>query len=136
MKSTNGPKLLSMKFFSAEATRFLFFGALNTAIGYALYLGLLIWLSYSAAYSLAYVMGIVISYALNTWFVFRAPWRWRRLMTYPIVYVAQYLLGMALMLLLVEGIGVDPVWAPLFVVALTVPVTFLLSRQVIKGAST
>lgn len=108
-------------------------GLVNTALGYLMYLAMLLAAPYLVAYSLSYVLGIVVSYALNTWFVFRRPWDWHRLLAYPFVYLAQYLLGASCLALLVETFGMARELAPLAVVILTLPLTFLLSRLIIKG---
>ncbi|MDQ3523958.1 MAG: GtrA family protein [Chloroflexota bacterium] len=122
-----------MKSFSAEALRFLLVGAFNTAATYLLYLAALQVMPYRLAYTGAYAAGIVLSYALNTWFVFRAPWSWKRLMAYPLVYLLQYGLGLLFLSLLVERGWVSQELAPLAVVVITLPLTFLATRYLIKG---
>ncbi len=122
-----------MKSFSAEALRFLLVGAFNAAATYVLYLAALQLMPYRLAYTGAYAAGIVLSYALNTWFVFRAPWSWKRLMAYPLVYLLQYGLGLLCLSLLVERGWVSQELAPLAVVVITLPLTFLATRYLIKG---
>lgn len=124
-----------MKSFSAEGARFLVVGAINTGLGYLIYLAALVLFSYPIAYTISYLIGVVISYGLNTWFVFRARWSWRRLAAYPLVYALQFALGLGLLFVLVEVFGLSAAVAPLLVVAATIPVTFFASRLVIKGRS-
>jgi len=124
-----------MKSFSGEAVRFLIAGAANTAATYIIYLLALQIVPYRIAYTIAYALGIVLAYALNTRFVFRTPWRWKTLLAYPMVYLLQYGLGVACLSLLVERQWVSPELAPLLVVAITLPVTFVASRLLIKGKS-
>ena len=116
-----------------EVIRFLITGATNTALGYLIYLAFLLVLPYTAAYSISYVIGIFVSYALNTAFVFKERWSWKRFAAFPLVYVVQYLLGLALLALLVEKAGVPKTLAPLVIVIIILPVTFFLSRFVIRG---
>lgn len=125
-------KPLLMKFLDYEAPRFLVVGALNTGAGYLIYLGALQVVPYKSAYSISYVFGILASYFLNTRFVFREPWSWRKLASFPAVYVVQYFLGLGFLAILVGYLGVWEVIAPLLVVIATLPVTFVLSRYVIK----
>lgn len=122
-----------MRLLNTEATRFLLVGGINTVVGYVLYLVALQVLSYRLAYTAAFVVGVVLSYALNTYFVFQMPWSWRRLMAFPMVYALQYVVGLVALAFLVERMGVPVVFAPLLVVIMTIPVTFLASRIVIKG---
>src|SRR5438128_272917 len=86
----------------ARSFRFIVIGLVNLVLTYALYLARGLFLSYPAAYTISYACGILISYLLNSRFVFKSPIRISKAAQYPIVYLAQYLLGMALLYLLVE----------------------------------
>lgn len=122
-----------MKSFNGEALRFLLAGAFNTAATYGIYLLALQVAPYRVAYTGAYAIGIVLGYAVNTVFVFRAPWSWKRMLAYPLVYVLQYGVGLLCLTLLVERGWVSDEIAPLLVVVITLPLTFLASRYLIKG---
>lgn len=111
--------------------RFIVSGAINTGLTYALYLMLLPLLGYLAAYSMAYVIGILLSYWLNSAFVFRQPMSWRGLVRFPIVYIVQYLCTAMLLWLFVDRIGVSERVALLGAIAVTVPVTFVAARLAI-----
>ncbi len=115
-----------------EFFRFLLVGATNTALGYVLYLLLLDLCGYLYAYSISYCIGIVVSYILNARFVFKQPLSMRRFMQFPVVYVIQYSLGVAILWLLIGQAGMSPELAMLGVVAATIPVTFLASRFILK----
>lgn len=122
-----------MRFFEREAIRFLLAGGANTVVTYLIYLLLLHVLPYRVAYSATFVLGIVLGYTLNTRYVFRATWQWKRLAAYPLVYVVQYLLGVLLLTMLVErGLANEQV-APLVVVVLSLPIVFITSRLIIKA---
>lgn len=113
--------------------RFVFAGAANTGVTYLLYLALLVWIRYEIAYAMAYVIGIGISYVVNSIFVFRQPLAWRAAVAFPLVYVVQLVLGSALLKVLVDGMHVAEQYAPLLVVALMLPVTYFVSRRVVVG---
>ncbi|MFO1305809.1 MAG: GtrA family protein [Burkholderiales bacterium] len=114
--------------------RFLLAGVFNTALTYAIYVLLLRFVPYAVAFTLAYVMGILVSYALNARFVFRRQASWKSFVRFPFVYVAQYLAGLLLVSLLVEWLSV-PAWlAPVAALAVTIPLTYVLSRAVFSGA--
>jgi putative flippase GtrA len=112
--------------------RFVIVGILNTVVGYGSYLLILNWFSYEVAYGMGYVLGIAVSYVLNALFVFREPLRPRSAIFYPFVYFVQFLLGLVLLRLLIELLFVSPRLAPMLVIVLTMPVTFLLSRIIIR----
>lgn len=117
--------------FSPEFGRFLASGAAQTVASYLLYLALLAFTHYQVAYTLSFAAGIVMAYALNTYYVFRTPWSWKSFLQFPSVYVVQYLTGIALMWLLVDRLGVDDRIAPWLIVVAQIPLTFLLSRRII-----
>lgn len=122
-----------MKFFDTEFKRFLGAGAFNTVAGYAMYLAFHLVLDYRLAYTASYVIGIALSYWINTTFVFRSTWSWTRLAAFPGVYVLQYILGLLLIWLFVNHLEMSEKIAPLLAVPVTVPLTFLASRFIIKG---
>jgi|SRR5688572_20095478 len=122
-----------MRSFKGEALRFVGAGVLNTGAGYLIYLAALMVMSYRVAYTVSYAIGILISYATNTSFVFRRKWSWKRLAIYPVVYALQYGIGLACLSLFVEVLGIPTALAPLLVVLVTLPITFVASRYVIKG---
>jgi putative flippase GtrA len=118
-----------------QFVRFIVSGAANTGITYLLYLLLLPLLGYLTAYSAAYVIGVVLSYWLNSVFVFRQPMSWRTLLRFPLVYVVQFTLTGALLWLFVDVLGIDERFALLGAIAVTVPVTFLAARLAILSGS-
>jgi putative flippase GtrA len=65
--------------------------------------------------------------------VFQQPLRARSALFYPLVYLVQFLLGFILLRVLVEILHM-PIWvAPLLVSILTIPVTFLMSRGIVRA---
>jgi len=116
-----------------EIIRFLLSGASTTIVSYAIYLVLLQWMPYVFAYSIAYVAGIVWSYFANTLFVFRRAPSVTRAALFPLVYLAQYVVGTLLLILLVDVLGFSKTLAPLAVIVLTLPLTYVLSRHVITA---
>jgi putative flippase GtrA len=126
-----------MRLFESEFVRFLIAGTANTLLIYLLYLLLLLVANYETAYSVSYLAGIILAYWLATRYVFRTAWSWRQFVRFPSVYLVQYLSGLALMLLFVEYFAIDARIAPWIIVAVQVPMTFLLSKRIVtpKGAA-
>ncbi|MGP1665394.1 MAG: GtrA family protein [Rhodanobacter sp.] len=110
--------------------RFLISGGLNTAVTYAVYLGLLGALGYKIAYTIAYVVGIVLAFVINRLFVFQTHRGWRSMVLFPFVYLAQYLVSLAILWAWVEQLHMSSKLAPLIAILITIPLTFVLSRWV------
>lgn len=118
---------------SPRFLRFIISGGLNTIVTYALYLGLLIVLPYHLSYTVAYLSGIGMAYALNRFFVFEGHKGLQSVVALPFIYMAQYLLGIALMWVCVERFGITEAVAPLLVIGLSLPLTYFLSRLAFMG---
>lgn len=115
-----------------EFGRFLVVGCLNTAFAYSLYILFNQFMHYQAAYALAYVAGIFFSYWLNTRWVFKTVMNWKSFLSFPFVYVFQYGMNAILLHVLVETFHVSEWFSPFLVIVVSIPVTFALSRFVIK----
>jgi len=117
----------------SEFGRFLVVGGINTAFSYGLYFLFNLGLHYQMAYGLPFVGSVLFSYWLNNRWVFRTEMNWKTFFSYPLVYVFQYAFGAVLLHVLVEMLGMSEWWAPLVVIVLSVPITFVLSRFILKG---
>ena len=110
--------------------KFIASGAFNTLVTYLAYLALLPLLSYRWSYTVSYAMGIVLAYLLYRYFVFgRTGGRYGPVWV-ALIYLGQYLLGLALVSFWVEGLGAAATWAPIFSVAILVPLSYALNRWV------
>lgn len=121
-----------MRMPGARFWRFVAVGAINTALTYALFVGAQPALGHLLAYTLAYAFGIVLSYLLNAWFVFRTRTSWHTAMAFPMVYVVQYLWGLGALYLLVDLMAWPGAVAMLAVIGSSVPLTYLLTRWVMR----
>jgi putative flippase GtrA len=115
-----------------EVSRFLLAGGLNTLFSYLVYLLLLTVTTYPAAYTISFALGIVGGYTLNAFIVFKQPWRINKLLRYPLVYLAQYGANLVLLSLLIDHLDFGAKVAPLINIVLLLPLTFHLSRRIIK----
>ncbi len=124
---SRGPRL------TGSGVRFLIAGATTTFITLGLYLLLLQILPYALAYSVVFVVGIGISYVLNSTFVFRATTSVRTLALFPLIYVVQYGVGLAVVTAWVDVLGLPEALASLAAIAVTIPLTYLLARLLFSG---
>ncbi|WP_256711108.1 GtrA family protein [Paenibacillus sp. FSL A5-0031] len=116
-----------------ELFKFGLVGLLNTIITYILYLFLLDHFPYSLAYTISYVAGIIISYFFNTIFVFKQSVSLSNFLKFPVVYLVQYLLNLLLMFVVVNKLLINEKIALIISIAVTFPITFVLSKYVLKS---
>ena len=108
-------------------------GAANTILTYGLYLLFNMFMHYQVAFTASFVIGIIFAYFYNSWVVFKTPFSVRKFVQFPVVYLVQYLLSMGLLSVLVQALGVSEKFAPIVVLIIVTPVTFLLSKLILKG---
>ncbi|KPW75862.1 MULTISPECIES: GtrA family protein [Pseudomonas syringae group] len=116
------------KFLKQDFARFLMSGGFNTALTYGIYLVLLMFLSYKVSYTISYATGILLAYVLNRFFVFKSHQGLRSVVLLPLIYAIQYCLSLVILWCWVEKLQLDERLAPLAAIALTLPVTFILSK--------
>lgn len=121
---------------SSSFARFLISGGINTATTYAVYLMLLGVTGYKLAYTIAYILGIALSFVINRFFVFQAHRGWRSMVLFPFVYLAQYLVSLAVIWTWIERLNLSKTLAPLIAILITIPLTFVLSRLVFGAKRT
>lgn len=112
--------------------RFLAGGAINTGFTYGIYYVLQKFIFYQISYAISYVLGILFSYWFNASFVFKTPLSWKGLFTYPLVYIVQYLVSALFLGAFIELVGIPPEIGPLLVLILMIPLTFFMSRLVLR----
>ena len=115
-----------------EFIRFIIIGCVNTLSSYMVYLIGLMFFSYIISYTIAYVIGILISYYLNSTFVFRSKISMSKLVQFPLVYLVQYFFGVAILYVCVNAFYLNKAIAAIIVVIFSLPITFLLSRYILK----
>lgn len=112
--------------------RFLIGGGLNTLATLLLYWLLLRVMPPQAAYAASYATGLVLSWIINTRFVFDARRSWQRAALFPLVYLVAYLAGAGVLQLATTRWGIDPHLAPFAAMVVTLPLTFVLMRLLLE----
>jgi putative flippase GtrA len=119
-----------------QALRFLVSGGVNTIVTYAIYLAMLRFIDYTPAYTIAFVIGIALAYVLNAVFVFRTDHSLKKAAFFPVIYLIQYGVNVAILHVAVERFSVLPSLALVISIAISLPLTFFLSRYLFTSAST
>ncbi len=118
-----------------SAIRFLIGGGANTLLSLMCYWGLsALGISAQIAYSIAYITTFFTSFAINTYFVFRTSWSWKRLGLFPMVHVVVYVCGL-LVVTICQRYGVPNFWIPIIALVATLPINFLLTRILMRSRS-
>lgn len=133
MRRTGDLRQSLKRFINSQGFRFLFFSAANTVATYLLYLVLILVIDYQSAYSITYVIGVVLGYFLNSLFVFGVMPNFRTLLSYPLAYIVHYLCGISLLSIFVGVFGFDDRFAPLLVLVVVTPIAFVLNRFVFNS---
>ena len=123
------------QFIRPEFFRFLVIGGTNTLFSYAMYALFLLVLPYQVAYTIAYALGIALSYYLNSRFTFRAKMRLAKAAQYPIVYVVQYGLSLLLMYVLVEFWHMHQLVATAIAIPAIIPISYIMTKFIIQDRS-
>lgn len=124
--------MLSHKHISAEALRFVIGGGFNTLLSYVIYWLLLPWVSYPVAYTISYAAAILTGFTINTRFVFRTAWSWRKLAAFPLVQLLNYLMGLGTVAFCIRYLGIDARIAPVLATVVILPANFLLTRALMQ----
>ena len=99
---------------------------------YSVYLFLIFFFSYQISYVVAFVLGVALSFVLNSKYVFEVQQTVTKFALFPLVYLVQYLFGALLMGVIIEVLGVNKLIAPLFVIVCVMPISYLLSKKILE----
>ncbi|WNM36645.1 GtrA family protein [Streptomyces sp. Li-HN-5-11] len=111
--------------------RFVVVGFTNTGTFYGGYLALHPWMPYFPAYTLAFVLSLVGSFFLNTYFTYRTRPGWKKFLLFPLTQVTNYVLQSVGLVVLVSWFGMNTAIAPLVAATVALPFTYLVSRKIL-----
>jgi putative flippase GtrA len=116
--------------------RFGLVGGVNTGTFYVIYLLLHPWMPYFAAFTLAFLLSMVGSFFMNTYFTYRTRPTWKKFFLFPLTNATNFVIQSVGVYALVDLAGMDSRIAPLVAAVAAIPVTFVLSRMIlVPGAS-
>jgi len=114
-----------------QIVKFGMVGGVNTATFYASYLLLHPHMPYFLAYTLAFVVSMVGSFFMNTYFTYRTRPTWGKFVRFPLTNVTNYVITSVGTVILVSGVGMNDKIAPLVAAVAAIPFTFVLSRKIL-----
>ena len=105
-------------------------GTLSTLLMLVIYVGLNKFMNYQYAYLIAYSISVMTLYLMNVLLVFKNRLLLKSFLKFLLIYVLQYLLG-AIFLELIVRLGFSDMFAPVLVIMIILPLTFILNRMVL-----
>lgn len=130
-RTTNGQPATDRKTQLGQIVRFALVGGVNTGTFYVLYLLLHPWMPYFAAYSLAFVLAMVGSFFMNTYFTYRTRPTWKKFLLFPLTNITNFVVQSVGLYALVSWAGMNTKIAPLVAAVVAIPFTFVISRKIL-----
>src|SRR5579872_6815044 len=117
-----------MKAVTYQMLGFALTGTLSTLLMFGPYVALEQFIHYQYAYLISYILSVVALYFMNS-MVFKAKLSLHNSFAFPLIYLMQYVVG-ALSLEFLIRLGVPVTYAPVLVIILLLPITFVLNKIV------
>lgn len=121
----------------AEILKFIIVGGINTLNYYVVYLLLLklFHIEYMISHITGFIVAFVISYYLNCYFVYRIKPTWRKFISFPITQLVNASLQTVLLYVFVSWLNLPAEIAPFAGLVITIPITFVLSKWILKDSN-
>ncbi|MFF7249488.1 GtrA family protein [Embleya sp. NPDC008237] len=113
-----------------QAFRFAIVGVVNTGTYYALYLTFNHFVPYLVAHISAFVLSMIGSFFMNSWFTYKTKPTWKKFLLFPLTNITNFVITTVGVYALVSWVSMDERIAPLVAAAAAIPVTFLVSRRI------
>lgn len=111
-----------------EFSKFLFVGCVNTLIGVVLSTIMTIKFNELTAFLIGYYLSLIISYFLNSKFVFEENYSLNKLIKFKISYIPNFIIQVITVYVLVENLDVIPFIIYGLSAAISVPITFVMLK--------
>ena len=121
----------------AEILKFIIVGGIHTLNYYVVYLLLLklLHIEYMISHITGFLVAFVISYYLNCYFVYRVKPTWRKFISFPITQIVNVSLQTVLLYVFVSWLNLPAEIAPFAGLIITIPITFVLSKWILKDSN-
>lgn len=122
------------QFLSHSTVKFIIVGFINTFHYYCWYLLFTSVFSiyYIFSHWLAFLISMVGSFYLNTYFTFRSKPSWKKFFQFPLTYVVNIVVSTSALFILREYLHIGNKFAPLIAAGFAIPFTYMISRKILK----
>lgn len=117
-----------------EFVKYAIVGCINTADYYLSYLVFMdiFKFSYRISFVLGYIVSILGSYFLNTYFTYKQKPSVKKFLIFPLTYIPNFIIQYLGIILLVDRINMSSKVAPVITAIVATPITFFVMKYVIK----
>ena len=117
-----------------EYIKFIIVGLLNTGHYYLWYLLLygLLDLPYLGSHIIATVISMIGSYFMNVYYTYQEKPSWKSFLLFPLTQLTNIAIQTACMYVFVDWLHLSPYLAPIATVVISVPITFVVTRKIIR----
>ena len=117
-----------------EFVKYSIVGVINTLdyyLAYLLFINIFKF-SYKISFVLGYVVSIVGSYFMNTYYTYKQKPSWKKFFLFPLTYVPNFIIQYFGIIFLVDKMNFSKQLAPVLAAIVATPVTFFVMKYVIK----
>ena len=127
-------KKIKNKSYRLEFIKFIVVGFINTFSNYIFYLLFMniCLIQYKMSYILGYILSLVGSYFMNTYFTYKERFKIKTFLLFPLTYIPNFLIQFVGVILLIDYMSINDAIAPLITTVVAMPITFIAMRYVIK----
>lgn len=117
-----------------EIIKFVIVGGINTLDYYLVYLILLklLHIHYMVSHIIGFVVSFIISYYLNCYFVYRVKPTLKKFLSFPLTQVVNMGMQSLFLYIFVRRFNFPSEIAPFVGLIVTIPITFILSKWILK----
>lgn len=117
-----------------EFVKYAIAGCINTADYYLSYLVFMdiFKFAYRISFVLGYVVSILGSYFLNTYFTYKQKPSVKKFLIFPLTYIPNFIIQYLGIILLVDRLNMSSKVAPVITAIVATPITFFVMKYVIK----
>ncbi len=112
--------------------KFLVNGVFITIFSYAIYCVFLLAVSFELAFTISFISGILVSFVTNSRIVFRSNTSIFSFTTYLIYSVLIYCISLIGLRLVVIGLDISSLLAPIFIGILVTPINFFATKRIVR----
>lgn len=112
--------------------RYLFFGGLNVSISFIIYCcGIELGFKYYFANSVAWIVGLIVSFIFNTSYVFKSDYHYKKFILLFVSNIFGLIISMMMLRFFIKSCHINPILSSIITIPCVVTVNFLAAKLII-----